>query len=67
MCYRRVPYATYENSEEAVAERNDAYLATEALLVDDTDVFGGLTRAPQPCTVFLHDRTEKLRHHGSVP
>ena len=35
MCYRRVPYATYKNSEEAVAERNDAYLATEALLVDD--------------------------------
>ena len=60
MCYRRVPYATYENSEEAVAERNDACLATEALLVDDTVILWLLSSPREEGDIVVRDRGEHL-------
>ena len=61
MCYRGVPYATYENSEEAVAERNDAYLATEALLVDDTVILWLHGSPREEGGIVVRDRGEHLR------
>ena len=61
MCYRRVPYATYENSEEAVAERNDAYLATEAFLVDDTVILWLLSSPREEGGIVVRDRGEHLQ------
>ena len=36
------------------------HFAVEALLVDDTVIFGRLARSTQTCTVVLHDRTVEL-------
>ena len=67
MCYRRVPYATYENSEEAVAERNDAYLATKALLVDDTVILWLLSRTGAVCLMLkLRDNVLIVRAFSRI-
>ena len=51
----------YENSEEAVAERNNAHLTTEALLVDDTIILWLLASPREEGGIVVRDRGEHLR------
>ena len=44
-----------------MAERNDAYLATEALLVDDTVILWVLARPREEGGIVVRNRGEHLR------
>ena len=52
---------TYENSEEAVAERNNAHLTTEALLIDDTVILWLLSSPREEGGIVVRDSGEHLQ------